>query len=142
MPRAERWLIFPTRSEQRDRTRISLVDMSKSIVQIRNEAAAALSPERQQQWEQFLTPAPVAEQAAGLFTPAVEPVRVLDLGSGTGILAALVAAHASAGSSVTAIERDVDLAKRPKLRSGRYAMMSRSSASRCSMCCLMTGSIA
>ena len=110
MPRAERWLIFPTRSEQRDRTRISLVDMSKSIVQIRNEAAA-LSPERQQQWEQFLTPAPVAEQAAGLFTPAVEPVRVLDLGSGTGILAALVAAHASAGSSVTAIERDVDLAK-------------------------------
>ena len=111
MPRAERWLIFPTRSEQRDRTRISLVDMSKSIVQIRNEAAAALSPERQQQWEQFLTPAPVAEQAAGLFTPAVEPVRVLDLGSGTGILAALVAAHASAGSSVTAIERDVDLAK-------------------------------
>ena len=111
MPRVERWLIFPTRSEQRDRTRISLVDMSKSIVQIRNEAAAALSPERQQQWEQFLTPAPVAEQAAGLFTTAVEPVRVLDLGSGTGILAALVAAHASAGSSVTAIERDVDLAK-------------------------------
>lgn len=49
MPRAERWLIFPTRSEQRDRTRVSLVDMSKSIVQIRNEAAAALSPERQQQ---------------------------------------------------------------------------------------------
>lgn len=41
--------------------------------------------------KQFLTPAPVAEQAAGLFTPAVEPVRVLDLGSGTGILAALVA---------------------------------------------------
>ena len=47
--------------------------MSKSIAQIRNEAAAALSPERKQQWEQFLTPAPVAEQAAGLFTPAVEP---------------------------------------------------------------------
>lgn len=85
--------------------------MSKSIAQIRNEAAAALSPERKQQWEQFLTPAPVAEQAAGLFTPAVEPVRILDLGSGTGILAAMVAAHAPAGSGVTAIEQDTDLAK-------------------------------
>ena len=85
--------------------------MSKSIAQIRNEAASALSPERKQQWEQFLTPAPVAEQAAGLFTPAVEPVRILDLGSGTGILAAMVAAHAPAGSGVTAIEQDTDLAK-------------------------------
>lgn len=116
--------------------------MSKSIAQIRNEAAAALSPERKQQWEQFLTPAPVAEQAAGLFTPAVEPVRILDLGSGTGILAAMVAAHAPAGSGVTAIEQDTDLAKRPRFRSDRSVMMSRSSPNRCSMCCSMTDSIA
>lgn len=58
---------------------------SKTIAQIRNEAAASLSPKRQQQWEQFLTPMAVAEQAVGLFTPTDDPVRILDLGSGSGI---------------------------------------------------------
>ena len=30
-----------------------LMTMTKTIAEIRNEAAASLSPERQQQWEQF-----------------------------------------------------------------------------------------
>lgn len=83
---------------------------SKTIAQIRNEAAASLVPERQRQWEQFLTPMPVAEQAVGLFTPASGPVRILDLGSGSGILSAVTARRCAPGSSVVAIEQDTDLA--------------------------------
>lgn len=83
---------------------------SETIAQIRNEAAASLSPEQQQQWEQFLTPMPVAEQAVSLFTPTDRPVRILDLGSGSGILSAVVAGQSAAGSSVVAIEQDTDLA--------------------------------
>ena len=82
---------------------------SETIAQIRNEAAASLSPE-QQQWEQFLTPMPVAEQAVSLFTPTDRPVRILDLGSGSGILSAVVAGQSAAGSSVVASEQDADLA--------------------------------
>ena len=84
---------------------------TKTIAQIRNEAAASLSPERQQQWEQFLTPMPVAEQAAGLFTPTDAPVRILDLGSGSGILSAVTAGRSVRGSGVVAIEQDADLAE-------------------------------
>ena len=82
---------------------------SETIAQIRNEAAASLSPEQQQQWEQFLTPMPVAEQAVSLFTPTDRPVRILDLGSGSGILSAVVAGQSAAGSSVVAIEQDADV---------------------------------
>ena len=85
--------------------------MTKTIAQIRNEAAASLSPERQQQWEQFLTPMPVAQQAVGLFTPTDKPVRILDLGSGSGILSAVTANRSVRGSSVVAIEQDADLAQ-------------------------------
>lgn len=84
---------------------------SKTIAQIRNEAAASLVPERQQQWEQFLTPMPVAEQAVSLFTPTDRPVRILDLGSGSGILSAVTARRYAHGSSVVAIEQDADLAQ-------------------------------
>lgn len=84
--------------------------MTKTIVQIRNEAAASLSPEEQQQWEQFLTPMPVAQQAVGLFTSTVAPVRILDLGSGSGILGAVSARNSALGSSVVAIEQDSALA--------------------------------
>ncbi|KFI97037.1 Eco57I restriction-modification methylase domain-containing protein [Bifidobacterium stellenboschense] len=84
---------------------------SKTIAQIRNEAAASLSPKRQQQWEQFLTPMPVAEQAVGLFTPTDDPVRILDLGSGSGILSAVTASRSASGSSVVAIEQDTELAR-------------------------------
>ncbi|PLS31800.1 restriction endonuclease subunit M [Bifidobacterium margollesii] len=84
---------------------------SKTIAQIRNEAAASLSPERQQQWEQFLTPMPIAEQAVSLFTPTDKPVRILDLGSGSGILSAVTARRSTRGSSVVAIEQDADLAQ-------------------------------
>lgn len=83
--------------------------MSRTIAEIRNEAATALSAERQQQLEQFFTPMPVAEQAAGLFSHTDAPVRILDLGSGTGILGAVVAGQSARGSSVTAIEKDPDL---------------------------------
>lgn len=84
--------------------------MHGTIAEIRNEVAASLSPERRQQWEQFLTPLPVAEQAANLFTHSDMPVRILDLGSGTGILSAVTARQAVPGSSVVAIERDSELA--------------------------------
>lgn len=84
---------------------------SESIAQIRGEAAASLVPERQQQWEQFLTPIPVAEQAVGLFTESDEPQRILDLGSGSGILGAVTAKRFAAGGSVLAIERDAALAR-------------------------------
>lgn len=87
-----------------------LISMTKTIAEIRNEAAASLSPERQQQWEQFLTPMPVAEQAVSLFTPSSEPVKILDLGSGSGILSAVTAKQSVDGSSVVAIEQDTDLA--------------------------------
>lgn len=88
-----------------------LMTMTKTIAEIRNEAAASLSPERQQQWEQFLTPMPVAEQAMSLFTSTDKPVRILDLGSGSGILSAVTAKQSARGSSVVAIEQDADLAR-------------------------------
>lgn len=88
---------------------------SKTIAQIRNEAAASLSPERQQQWEQFLTPMPVAEQAVSLFTSTDKPVRILDLGSGSGILSAVTVSQSAHGSSVVAIEQDPDLAQASEL---------------------------
>lgn len=88
---------------------------SKTIAQIRNEAAASLSPERQQQWEQFLTPMPVAEQAVSLFTSTDKPVRILDLGSGSGILSAVTVGQSAHGSSVVAIEQDPDLAQASEL---------------------------
>ena len=75
-----------------------------------DHAAATLSPETQQRLEQFLTPAPVADQAASLFTPTRQPVHILDLGSGTGILAAAVAERSADGSSVVAVEQDANLA--------------------------------
>lgn len=85
--------------------------MTKTIAQIRNEAAVTLSPEQQQQWEQFLTPVPVAEQAVSLFSDSDDPVRILDLGSGSGILSAMTAKHSAKGSSAVAIEQDADLAE-------------------------------
>ncbi|MGO5318552.1 Eco57I restriction-modification methylase domain-containing protein [Bifidobacterium boum] len=84
--------------------------MRTSAAEIRDHAAATLSPETQQRLEQFLTPAPVADQAASLFTPTRKPVRILDLGSGTGILAAAVAERSADGSSVVAVEQDANLA--------------------------------
>lgn len=53
---------------------------------------------------------PVAWQAAGLFTKTDRPVKILDLGSGTGILSAVVAQDSMKGSSVLAIEQDPCLA--------------------------------
>lgn len=84
--------------------------MRTSAAEIRDHAAATLSPETQQRLEQFLTPAPVADQAASLFTPTHQPVRILDLGSGTGILAAAVAERSADDSSVVAVEQDANLA--------------------------------
>lgn len=84
--------------------------MRTSAAEIRDHAAATLSPETQQRLEQFLTPAPVADQAASLFTPTQQPVHILDLGSGTGILAAAVAERSADGSSVVAVEQDANLA--------------------------------
>ena len=81
-----------------------------SAAEIRDHAAATLSPETQQRLEQFLTPAPVTDQAASLFTPTRQPVHILDLGSGTGILAAAVAERSADGSSVVAVEQDANLA--------------------------------
>ena len=78
--------------------------MRTSAAEIRDHAAATLSPETQQRLEQFLTPAPVADQAASLFTQTRQPVRILDLSSGTGILAAAVAERSADGSSVVAFE--------------------------------------
>ncbi len=84
--------------------------MRTSAAEIRDHAAATLSPETQQRLEQFLTPAPVADQAASLFTPTHQPVHILDLGSRTGILAAAVAERSADGSSVVAVEQDANLA--------------------------------
>ncbi len=94
---------------------VILNHMSETIAEIRNKAAASLSPKRQQQWEQFLTPMPVAEQAASLFTHSDNPVHILDLGSGTGILGAVTARQAAPGSSVLAIEQDAQLASASEL---------------------------
>lgn len=84
--------------------------MVASIAQIRDSAVARISPHTQQQLEQFLTPISVAQQAVSLFTPGEKPVKILDLGSGTGILSAVTAEHAPQGSSIVAIEQDSTLA--------------------------------
>lgn len=94
---------------------VILNHMSETIAEIRNKAAASLSPKQQQQWEQFLTPMPVAEQATSLFTHSDKPVHILDLGSGTGILGAVTARQAAPGSSVLAIEQDDKLASASEL---------------------------
>ncbi len=84
--------------------------MIKTVAKIRDDSVALLSPERQQRLGQFLTPMSVAEQAASLFTYTKYPSRILDLGSGTGILAAAVAMNSAENSAVFAIEQDSDLA--------------------------------
>ena len=84
--------------------------MIKTVAKIRDDSVALLSPERQQQLGQFLTPMSVAEQAASLFTHTKYPSRILDLGSGTGILAAAVAMNSAENSTVLAIEQDSNLA--------------------------------
>lgn len=84
--------------------------MINNIAEIRNRTALSLSVEKQQKWEQFLTPVSVAQQAASLFSDANKPVRILDLGSGTGILGAILAEQAVPGSSTTAVELDPELA--------------------------------
>ncbi|KFI63892.1 Eco57I restriction-modification methylase domain-containing protein [Bifidobacterium cuniculi] len=84
--------------------------MLSTIAQIRNNAAKMLSSTRQQELEQFLTPENVARQAVSLFTSSSQPIRALDLGSGSGILGAFLMQSAALGSSVTAVEQDSDLA--------------------------------
>ena len=46
---------------------------------------------------------PVVQQAVDLFTPTDKPVRMLDLGSGSGILSAVTANRSAQGNSVIAI---------------------------------------
>lgn len=84
--------------------------MGDIIAEIRNNAAAVLSLENQHRLGQFLTPMPVAEQAASLFTQSSTPVSILDLGSGSGILGAVVAKQSAKGSRVLAVEKDSKLA--------------------------------
>ena len=84
--------------------------MPKSIADIRNHAAASLSTDKQQMLEQFLTPMEVAVQAVSLFSESTNPLNILDLGSGSGILSAVTAQHSPSGSTVTAIEQDKQLA--------------------------------
>lgn len=109
--------------------------MRTSAAEIRDHAAATLSSETQQRLEQFLTPASVADQAASLFTPAHQPVRILDLGSGTGILAAVVAERSTDGSSVVAVEQDASLAADSERTLSQGAITRRSSTHRCSKPC-------
>lgn len=85
--------------------------MTRTIAELRDEAVGVLSAERQQRLEQFLTPMPVAEQAASLFSHTNTPVRILDLGAGTGILGAVAASRSVIGTSVVAIEQDPILAE-------------------------------
>ncbi|MFT8927516.1 MULTISPECIES: Eco57I restriction-modification methylase domain-containing protein [Bifidobacterium] len=80
------------------------------VAEIRDTALASLPPARKAEFEQYLTPESVARQAVSLFTPAVNPVRILDLGAGTGILGAETAAFSAQGSSLTAVEIDGQLA--------------------------------
>lgn len=88
--------------------------MIRTIAEIRDEAVGELSSERQQQLEQFLTPMPVAEQAASLFSYTNTPARILDLGAGTGILGAVTASRLVHGTRVVAIEQDQILAEYAK----------------------------
>lgn len=83
----------------------------KTVEETRNQAAIALSPRVKEELEQFLTPMPVALQAASLFTLSKNPVKILDLGAGTGILSALVMKNSPTESSILAIEKDHHLAK-------------------------------
>ena len=80
------------------------------VAEIRDAALAALSVDRKTEFEQYLTPENVARQAVSLFTPDVNPVRILDLGAGTGILGAETAVSSAQGSSLTAVEIDGQLA--------------------------------
>lgn len=80
------------------------------VAEIRDAALAALSVDRKTEFEQYLTPENVARQAVSLFTPDANPVRILDLGAGTGILGAETAVSSAQGSSLTAVEIDGQLA--------------------------------
>lgn len=84
--------------------------MSDSVSAIRDAAARRLDPGQQERFSQFLTPAPVAQQAASLFTETTSPVHILDLGAGTGILSATVAEKSVMDSDVLAIEISQELA--------------------------------
>lgn len=90
--------------------KVQYIHIMSSVAQIRDTALAALPQERKAEFEQYLTPESVARQAVSLFTPALFPVRILDLGAGTGILGAQTALCSPEGSSLTAVEIDEQLA--------------------------------
>lgn len=69
------------------------------------KAGIAATEDSRDELEQYFTPLPVARLAVSLFTPAEEPVSLVDLGAGTGILSACFAA-AGVIRSVTAVESD------------------------------------
>lgn len=80
------------------------------VAEIRDTALAALPADRKAEFEQYLTPESVARQAVSLFTPDANPMRILDLGAGTGILGAETALHSAKDSLLTAVEIDSLLA--------------------------------
>lgn len=80
------------------------------VVQMRDNALKSLPADRKAKFKQYLTPENVAHQAVSLFTPNTNPVRILDLGAGTGILGAETALQSAQSSSLTAVEVDERLA--------------------------------
>jgi adenine-specific DNA-methyltransferase len=79
-----------------------------AIEQIRIEANGQLDPERKVKLGQFMTPGPVADFMASLFSGAACPVRLLDAGAGIGSLS-LAFLKRWASASITAYEIDATM---------------------------------
>ena len=52
-----------------------------------------VSPQHKKEFGQYLTPQPVADYMAGLFEPRENIVRILDPGSGAGVLTCAACEH-------------------------------------------------
>jgi len=83
-----------------------------AVDRVRQAANGALLPERKSELGQFMTPAPIAQFMAALFTERPEFVRLLDAGAGVGSLtAAFMDRFGTIPVHVTAYEVDPALAK-------------------------------
>lgn len=86
-------------------------DNRESAIEIaaeERERGIALTCDSREDFQQYFTPPEIAALAASLFTPSQDPLSLIDLGAGTGMLSVYTALTVPT-SSITAIESDAAL---------------------------------
>jgi len=100
--------------------RAAKIDL-EAVDHVRMEAASRLNPARKIEFGQFMTPGPVAQFMASLFSERRSPMRLLDAGAGVGSLtAAFISRWKSDVMAISAYEIDPALAVYLRQTLARY----------------------